>query len=106
MFSLVIIITLSLASFVIHAWCGVMIQLRACNKGLSSVGGSFDNTSNAAPAITLLFNASAKSFSFINCPRAVLINNAEGFIEASNFASTKPVLLIVSGQCNDTTSLA
>jgi hypothetical protein len=49
--SLVIFIILILASLLIQALCGVMIQFFATSKGLFSPGGSVDKTSNAAPAI-------------------------------------------------------
>ena len=48
---------------------------------LSSLfGGSFFNTSNAAPAIILLTRASYRSSWFISLPREVLIIKAVGFI--------------------------
>ena len=46
----VVVRILSLASLLIQAVWGVMIQFFAVNKGLESGGGSVDRTSSAAPA--------------------------------------------------------
>src|SRR6476620_7291395 len=79
-FSAVVSIIRSRASFVLHALCGVMMQFLAVNNGLLLSGGSFDNTSSAAPAIVLLFRALARSCSFTSWPREVLMRYEDGFI--------------------------
>ena len=85
--------------------CGVMMQLGACNSGLSLAGGSVDNTSMPAPAILPSCNAVATSYSLSKGPRLVLIRNAEGFISAIKAALSMPAFGSVSGQCSETISL-
>ena len=72
-FSSVTCIILLLASKLIHALCGVMIQLGKPINGLPARGGSVLKTSKAAPANMPFCNATTRSFSVINCPREVLI---------------------------------
>lgn len=72
--------SLSRASLVAQAICGVIIQWGAFKRGLSAGGGSADNTSSAAPVIWPACNEAARSVSFIKAPRAVFIKYAEGFM--------------------------
>ena len=59
--------------------CGVHITLGNF-KSILLVGGSFSNTSNAAPAIVPFLSASYNAFSSITSQREVLIRNAVDFI--------------------------
>ncbi len=69
-----------------------------------SKGGSFESTSSPAPLIISLLRAKARSSSSIKAPRLTLIRSDVGFIVFNNFSFTKPLLLSVCGQCNETTS--
>ena len=92
------------ASKVAQAICGVIMQFFADNKGLSFCGGSFERTSNPAPANSLLLRASAKSGSTIKPPREVFIKNAEDFINLILSLLIIPSVSFVSGQCKLITS--
>ena len=92
------------ASFVAQAICGVMKQFFAVSKGLVYWGGSEESTSSPAAAITPLFSASARSFSFTKGPRPVFIRMAVGFIRARRSALTSSLVSGVRGQCRLTTS--
>src|SRR5690606_24308910 len=87
-----------------QAWCGVTIQLVACNNGFVNGGGSSDKTSSPAPASWLLFRAEARSDSLIRAPRLTFSRNAEGFIMERRFRFTNPWFSSLREQWSDTTS--
>lgn len=95
-----------LASFVAHAIWGVKWQFLAVSNGLFAVGGSVERTSTPAADRLPEFKASATACSSISGPLPVLIRMAVGFIHSNVSALTNPLVVAVSGQCNDKTSLS
>ena len=90
--------TLICASSVDAPRCGVMITLSRSINGLSN-GGSFTNTSSAAPATLPLFTASARASSLIMPPRAQLMIRTPSFITANCSASMMFRVSLMSGVC-------
>lgn len=66
--------------------------------------GSDENTSNAAPRIVPLSNASANAASSTMPPLATFINIAEDFIFTTSSLLINPDVRSLSGQCIDTIS--
>lgn len=71
--------------------CGVMNTFSRPISGLP-VGGSFSNTSRAAPAIVPFFTASASACSCTTSPRAQLIRYAVFFIMENCSGPTMPLV--------------
>ena len=87
-----------------HAICGVIIMFGAVISGLSSLTGSSDTTSTAAPATFPLSRASFKSFSTIKGPLESLIMRTPSFILAIVSQLMIPLVPEFKGQCRQITS--
>src|SRR5437899_9739803 len=91
------------ASDVDAAMCGVAMKFGIASRGLSP-GGSFSNTSHAAPAIRPAWSAASSADSSMIPPRAVLIRRAVGFMRASSGVPMRLRLESTSGTCTVTKS--
>ena len=92
------------ASLVFEAMCGVRITFgsRASIEFLSS--GWLPKTSRAAPAIVSFARASVSALLLTNCPRAVLTNNAVGFIRENSDEPNIDRVFGVNRACTEITS--
>jgi hypothetical protein len=74
------------------------------SNGSLAKGGSRGRTSIPAPPSRPALRAAARAEPSTKAPRAVLINNASGFMSASSRAPIKPRVESSSGQCSETMS--